>query len=96
MIIWSGWGWLVAVLAFLCSLGTQVIVDAANHDDKFYDTHTWPLVVAMTVAGLICLILGKKLNQKSNGHRFFFVPMQHWGIILPILGFLGKAFESAR
>lgn len=42
MIIWSGWGILVAVIGFACMLLTQLAVDSAMQDDHYYRTNGWP------------------------------------------------------
>jgi hypothetical protein len=35
MIIWSGWGFLVAVIAFSASLAMEVVTEALVGDDRF-------------------------------------------------------------
>lgn len=41
MIIWQGYGWLVAVVAFGCSLLANLIFNA-THGEGYYDHHKWP------------------------------------------------------
>lgn len=95
MIIWSGWGFLVAVFVFGASLAMELVTESLTGDDNFHQTQTWPLALALVAAGLATWIVGQYLNargghtviDKATGkeltiggrHRFFFIPMQYWG-----------------
>jgi len=39
MIIWSGLGFVVAVLAFLCLLLAEYVVEAVFNDSQYYQAH---------------------------------------------------------
>jgi hypothetical protein len=98
MIIWSGWGFLVAVIVFGASLAMELVTEAAVGDDRFYQVQAWPLALALALAGVIVWTVGKYLHgrgarvviDKATGrestiggqHRFFFVPMHYWGPVL--------------
>jgi hypothetical protein len=98
MIIWSGWGFLVAVIVFGASLAMEVVTEALTEDALFYQTHAWPLALALALAGVITWGLGKffyargarRMTDQGAGrtvatndqHRFFFIPMHYWGPIL--------------
>src|SRR3954451_23368859 len=102
MIIWSGLGFLVAVIGFGCLLATEFLVEAAFHDDRYYQAHGWPKSVAFAVAAVIVGIVGRWLNRRQGkvlidpetgrevvvGRRntFFFIPMEYWAPILLVLG----------
>jgi hypothetical protein len=98
MIIWSGWGFLVAVIAFSASLVMEVVTEALVGDDRFYQARAWPLALALALSGVIIWKLGKYLHARGarvvidratgqeltigGQHRFFFVPMHYWGPVL--------------
>jgi hypothetical protein len=65
MIIWSGWGFLVAVIGFGCLLLTEVGIEAIKNDDQFYQDHGWPKSLAFLVAAAIVWPLGRALNRKK-------------------------------
>lgn len=64
MIIWSGWGFLVAVIGFGCLFVTQRIVNSAMQDDRYYQTNGWPKLLALVVAALIIWPVGRAFNRK--------------------------------
>ena len=104
MIIWRGWGFLVAVIVFGASLAAELITERLTGDDQFYQVQRWPLALALVVAAVTTWALGSYLRgraarvviDKLNGrestiggdHRFFFVPMHYWGPLLLGLAFL--------
>ena len=51
MIIWKGAGFIVAVVAFLVLLSTELSVEAIFKDETYYQTHGWPKLAAFFVAG---------------------------------------------
>ena len=52
MIIWSGLGFLVFVFAFACSLAMNVVINPL-FGHGYYQTHAWPLALAIAVAGAL-------------------------------------------
>jgi hypothetical protein len=64
MLIWNGWGFLVAVIGFACLLVTQIVVNAAMQDDEYYQTTGWPKLVAFVVATIIIWPVGRAFNRK--------------------------------
>lgn len=94
MIIWSGWGFMVAVVVFVSSLISELVVEAYFRDDTYYQTAAWPLALALAISGVVAWAWGTRLNQRPTGaepaasqwltarHRLFFIPMQYWGPIL--------------
>jgi hypothetical protein len=51
--IWRGRGFLVPLIAFLCSLGAELIAKSLG-GEGYWETHTYPLSMALLVAaGLI-------------------------------------------
>jgi hypothetical protein len=102
MIVWSGLGFLVAVIAFVCLVATELLMESALHDDDFYQSHGWPKLMAMLVAAGLVWILGNHLNKKQGrrlvdpstgedvvlkpNHSLFFIRMEYWAGILVVLG----------
>ena len=78
--------------------------DRSAGDDRFYQAQAWPLALALALSGVIIWGLGKYLHargarvviDKATGqeltiggqHRFFFIPMHHWGPVLIALSVL--------
>jgi len=102
MIIWKGAGFIVAVVAFLMLLLTELSVEALFTDEKYYQTHGWPKLVGFFIAGCIVLLIGKYLNKKEGKvliekdtgkeivlkaeHSLFFINVEYWSYILFVLG----------
>jgi hypothetical protein len=98
VIIWSGWGFLVAVIVFGASLTMEIVTEAVVGDDRFYQVQAWPFALALALSGVIIWIVGKYLQargarvviDKATGQeltiggrdRFFFIPMHYWGPVL--------------
>ena len=66
MIIWSGWGFLVAVIGFGCLMLSELSVEAAMKDDRYYQEHGWPKLVAFLAAAIIVWPLGRLLNRRRQ------------------------------
>jgi len=104
MMIWSGWGFLVAVIVFGASLAMELVTEALVGDDRFYQVQAWPLALALALSGVLIWGVGKYLHargarvviDKATGqeltiggqHRFFFIPMHYWGPVLIALSVL--------
>lgn len=101
MIIWNGFGFLVAVFVFGCSLVANLIVNNVTGSEEYWNTNKWPLVVSLIVASLLSWFVGrylagrkaKTLVDKETGqeivqeqnHALFFIKMHWWGPILAVI-----------
>ena len=102
MIIWSGLGFLVAVIVFGCSLALNFAFNAWL-GEGYYDTHKWPLAVSLFLSAIICWFLGSALRKRTSrtvidketgketvlnrsNHSLFFIPMHIWAPILAAIG----------
>ncbi|MEZ5856191.1 MAG: hypothetical protein R3D67_16110 [Hyphomicrobiaceae bacterium] len=101
MIIWRGWGLIVLVITFGCSLIAQLLTDQLL-GSAYWNAHAWPFGVAMIVAGgvvwLFSQVLGRgpprTLVDEQTGervvvlprHDLFFVPIKWWAVLLPGIG----------
>ncbi len=88
MIIWSGWGFLVFLIVFAVSLLAELFVESSLHDQRYYQSHGWPLAAALLCSAVVTWYLGSFLNRqpgRTGIDRFFFIPMQYWAPILTVL-----------
>ncbi len=102
MIIWSGLGFLVVAIAFVCELVAQLLATQLTGNPDYYTMHGWVGGLGLFVAGGFCLLLGSYLNNSGGRvltdpktgetvvyrrrHSLFFIPMQWWGVLLVIGG----------
>lgn len=109
MIIWSGLGFLVFVFAFGCSLVMNLLINGLFQDESYYSTHSWPLSLALMMAGLLTWLVGSRLNrrqakvmiEKETGrevtilpnHTLFFIKMHYWGPVLIALALASLFFR---
>ena len=100
-IAWRGLGWSVLLIFAISLLVTQFSVSAI-YGDTYWAEHSWPSIVAIIVASILIGIVGYFLNykkrtvlineetgekEKSPSHTLFFIPIEFWAIILPVLSF---------
>ena len=100
MIIWNGWGILVAFIGFACLLLTEFTVDGVMQNDQYFRRNGWPKFVASAVAAIITWFVGRAFNRKrpgrelidgktgGGGHSLFFIPMEYWAVIFLAIGIL--------
>jgi len=102
MVIWSGLGFLVAVITFGACLIANFVLDA-QFGEGFYASHPWAIGAALFVGGIVSSGVGfmlkgrsdrfvvdeqtgERLVINSSNHSLFFVPM-HWaGLIIAVIG----------
>lgn len=91
MIIWNGYGLLVAVYAIV-GFVLGVLYSSAIETD-----HTWPIALSLSLAAAANYFTAKKLESKSKilidpesgqqvllkrGDSLFFIPMMYWTYII--------------
>ena len=102
MIIWRGWGILAAIIPFGMLIITELISEAVSGMVDYYQQNSgWLVLLGLLVSSLILWPLGRRLNDRSRAytdretgqqiavrpnHQLFFIKMEYWAIILPILG----------
>jgi hypothetical protein len=100
MIIWNGKGYLVALITFALLVGAEYGSEAVFADERYYQTHGWPLAAALLVSAVIMWFLGTYLHEaggrvvvdKTTGREMtlggndslFFIPMRFWAPIFAI------------
>ena len=106
MIVWSGFGWVVAIIAFACLLlGNMILGDS-------WSGNTWAQSGAMLVAAAITYAFDrfflskradKTLMNKETGEdvilrkndSLFFVPVRFWPFVLIAIAIAIKVFVKA-
>jgi hypothetical protein len=89
MIVWRGRGVLVAVIAFVRLLLTELITRQVFHDNSYYQGHGWPKLLAfLCAAGLIWLLLRRPSGSAvfRQDDALFHIRIKHWPLILSLLG----------
>jgi hypothetical protein len=101
MIIWTGLGFLVAVIVFGFSLAFNLAFNAL-WGEGYYDTHKWPFAISLFLSAIACWLLGLALRKRTartvidkatgqeivlnrSNHSLFFIPMHFWGPILAVI-----------
>jgi hypothetical protein len=108
MIIWSGWGFLVAVITFGFCLLVNLAVDA-QFGEGYYSEHNWAIGSALMAGGIASAIVGfalladegepaeegvERVPVNAWNDTFFFIPM-HWaGIVITIIGICLAASDA--
>jgi uncharacterized membrane protein len=101
MIIWRGWGALIFVIVFGCSLAANFICNAIV-GAPYYDEHKWPFALSLVASAVICWVwgviaakkpdrvvidkaTGQEMVLKASRPALFFIPLQYWGPILLVI-----------
>lgn len=91
MLIWHRWGILVVVIGGLPFYLTPRAVDAL-YGEGYYNAEHWPRILELVIASISIWIVGRLLNKDCKAlnqkHRFFWLPMEYWGLIMLVLGIL--------
>jgi hypothetical protein len=87
-VIWHRWGILVLVFIITSLFATQAIVDwRLGHG--FYTANFWPKATAFAAAAVATGVVGYFLNRKhetwATKHRFFFLPMEYWALVIFVI-----------
>lgn len=96
MIVWSGRGFLIAIVFIASMFASLSIIPKGYADYNF--------IVSFFITGLFSwyfglkwnkdneqIVIDEKTNKKlrlKNNHTFFWVPMQYWGVISSVLGII--------
>src|SRR5262245_60617783 len=100
MIIWSGLGFLVAVIVFGFALVCNFVIDAI-FGPGYYEAHEWTIGVAMFLSAIVCWFLGDYLRKRKpqividkatgqeltidrSNHSLFFIRVHYWAPILAV------------
>ena len=76
MIIWNGWGFVVAIIVVACLVGGQYIIGDGWADNRMAQSG------AIAVSALVTFIIDRLFFSKSRHHSLFFIPLRFWPLIL--------------
>ena len=68
MVIWTRWGIVVGLLGFACLILTQLGVNAAMQDRRFYQDHGWPKMLGLWIVAATSWPLGRYMNRDTERH----------------------------
>ncbi|PFE09477.1 hypothetical protein [Bacillus thuringiensis] len=101
MIIWSGWGFLVAIIVIINTLLGKAIFGSITGDATYFQDHSWPMAVMFIISGVMSWYLGKYINKPdgkvyidaetgekvmfNKKHSLFFIKMEYRGPILGVI-----------
>ena len=87
MVIWSGFGFVVAIVVFACSLLMEWITERATGNEEFYQQSPWALPLALLTGGVISSLIAIAFvpAHERNRHTLFFIPMLWWGPLLAVI-----------
>ncbi len=100
MIIWSGLGFVVPGISFVCFVVMDLAMTSMLNDPQYYTQHGWPkLLACLMAAGLVGVVglwlsRGRVYIDKTAGqqvtirrsHSFFFIPVVYWAPIIAVGG----------
>ena len=97
LLIWNGFGFLVAVFAFASSLLCNALFDA-RMGAGYYASHHWTLGIAMLLAAALCAGMARLPFTLSapRRHTLFFLPVRFWSCPLGAAGVALLALECAQ
>ena len=101
MIVWSGLGFLTAIIVLGCLVGVEHGTESWLNDSHYYQSHGWPKMAGLLISAVVVWFVGNYLNRRGERvlvdpktgeqvvldarHTFFFIPMQYFAPILVVL-----------
>lgn len=101
MIVWSGLGFLTAIIVLACLVGVEHATESWFNDPRYYQANGWPKLAGLLVSAVIVWFVGNYLNRRGDRilvdpktgeqvvldarHTFFFIPMQYFAPVLAVL-----------
>jgi len=97
MIIWSGHGYLVAVIVFVTSLLMECATETVTGNDEFYQQNVIAFPAALLfAAGITFGVERLTFASDSRMHTLFFIPMKWWPIIIGCLAVVAFGYRLAN
>lgn len=107
MLVWRGWGILVALLPITCSLIAELVFDH-QYGAGAYRVASWPMPLALALSALPVYWVGDRLHRQPGRavidvetqarltlkpeHTFFWIPMRYWSVV--IVGVAGWMYAA--
>ncbi len=108
MVIWSGLGFIIAIVGIAALIVTQMIAESVSGNENYYQENPWLILVAMLVAAALTFLLNQKVlatksqtvidkesGQEINlrkAHTLFFIDSKWWPAIFLVIGIAGAFF----
>jgi hypothetical protein len=101
LFIWRGFGWSIPIILFGAFIISQLLLNNL-YGEGYYENNEWPKFAAIIASTILIGGLGYFLNykkrvvvvneqtgkkEKSKSHSLFFIPIEYWAIIIPVLFF---------
>lgn len=97
MFVWRGWGILVVLITFLCSLAAELITRGLV-GRGYWETHSYPLAMALLGAAAVIWLADARLYARQETrtlvdektgervhvaprHELFFIRMKWWSLV---------------
>jgi hypothetical protein len=97
MFVWRGWGIVVVLITFLCSLAAELITRGLA-GRGYWETHSYPLAMALLGAAAVIwwtdarlyarqetrTLVDEKTGERLNfapRHELFFIRMKWWSLV---------------
>ena len=109
MIVWTGLGFLIAIIGVGVLAGTEVVVENIAGNENFYQDNPWVIFLGMVVAAAVTYVLNKTILStktktvldKETGeeillvdeHSLFFIASKWWPIIFMGIGIIAAAMN---
>ena len=104
MLIWSGYGILVAPIVIACILLSAMLTGQFSSTPDYFKLHGWPMGAGVITSAVVCWFLGRRLHASGSqtlidpkignpvvlrrSHTLFFIPMQWWAVLLLPIGIM--------
>ncbi len=111
-IVWTGYGYLVAVFTFSFSLLANLITNSVTGSSAYWDSHKWPVGASLLLSALVCLFVGSSFRGRNSraltdeetgervvlreSHTLFFIPIVWWALIVAFCGALAIAWDVVQ
>ncbi|MDF7802157.1 hypothetical protein P4C99_21980 [Pontiellaceae bacterium B1224] len=102
MIIWSGLGFVVAIIGFGSLILTEYLSERITNNDQFYQENSWIILIGMALAAIFTfafslllkkekarVVVDKETGQEielRKSHSLFWIPVRWWPVVFIILG----------
>ena len=104
MIIWRGWGFLAFLYAFAAFAMVMMVTDALVPGGNLPFLFGSGLLLAAVATWFTGLLLNQSgprrklaaVNELTNRHTFFFIPLQYWGFVLGALAMVSLISDAVR
>lgn len=97
MIIWTGWGFLAALVPFATSLIAELLVEGMSGSDTSYQDSKMPLFIALMLSAVMVYVIEKKVRVAdrvvedvktkerltvTRKNSLFFIDLRYWPYII--------------